>query len=680
MTAYFLGIDIGTQGARVVILDSKGEIIASSERNFGLDEQSREEQSPKMWWEACKACLLQLSNNELYRDACSKIVAVAVTSTSGTVIPLDEANEPLHNAIMYSDKRSAPQGEKCTAIAVKNKVEGFTGFNSSSGLAKMVWFQETYPEKASKINKWIHAADYVTGILSGKWGITDYTNAFKSGYDVNKLEWPDYITTELFIAKERMPEVLPSGSIIGTILPEIAEAVQLPNHIQVITGVTDGCASQIASGAIKPGDWNTTIGTTMVIKGVTTIQILDEQGRIYSHRHPAGYWMPGGASNTGADWVTNEFGHALAYLSNAAAALIPTHHLSYPLRQKGERFPMLAPMATGFEPMGLSLEEKFTANMEGVAYLERYAFELIKQFTNEEINAVYTAGGGSNNEVWLKIRSNVLNLPIVKMKHVSGAVGAAILAASNTYFSSLIEAVEQLTCREKEVFPETELAAQYNKNYQQFIALLTSKGYIKEKQMLKVYLLRHGETTYNADGNRYCGRTDIDLTEKGYAQANLANTLLKDVHFDGVYSSPLKRAKITAAIASGSEVVTDDRLIEVDFGIWEGKTRAEFIAENELLWTNWSADPQIANAGGTGENGADIVERVNDFFKEIQLKHPNGTILVVAHNGINRLYMAYKLGMPLKNYRQLAQENSSITLFELDENDEFTLKKLNAIA
>lgn len=197
--------------------------------------------------------------------------------------------------------------------------------------------------------------------------------------------------------------------------------------------------------------------------------------------------------------------------------------------------------------------------------------------------------------------------------------------------------------------------------------------------MLKVYLLRHGETTYNADGNRYCGRTDIELTEKGMGQANLANTLLKDMELDAVYASPLKRAQITAAIASGQEVVTDERLIEVDFGTWEGKTRAEFIAANAPLWNDWSADPEIAKAGGTGESGKAVVERVDDFFKEVQQKHANGTILVVAHNGVNRLYMAYKLGMPLKNYRQLAQENSSITLFELDEDGEFTLKKLNAI-
>jgi broad specificity phosphatase PhoE len=71
------------------------------------------------------------------------------------------------------------------------------------------------------------------------------------------------------------------------------------------------------------------------------------------------------------------------------------------------------------------------------------------------------------------------------------------------------------------------------------------------------------------------------------------------------------------------------------------------------------------------------VTRVDDFFQEILKKHSNGTILVVAHNAVNRFYMAYKLAMPLKNYRQIVQENSSVTLFSLDATGEFSLLKLN---
>jgi broad specificity phosphatase PhoE len=196
--------------------------------------------------------------------------------------------------------------------------------------------------------------------------------------------------------------------------------------------------------------------------------------------------------------------------------------------------------------------------------------------------------------------------------------------------------------------------------------------------MLKIFLLRHGETAYNADNNRYCGRTDISLTEKGIRQAEEVKRQLEGIEFTGVYSSPLQRAFTTARMASGKEAVKDERLIEADFGGWEGKTREEFIVENEILWLNWMNDPATHRAGGTGETGTEIVKRVDSFFNSLQQTYAEGNIMVVAHNGINRLYMAHKLGMPLKNYRQLVQQNSSITSFTLDKNGTLTLELLNS--
>lgn len=166
--------------------------------------------------------------------------------------------------------------------------------------------------------------------------------------------------------------------------------------------------------------------------------------------------------------------------------------------------------------------------------------------------------------------------------------------------------------------------------------------------MLKVYLLRHGETPWNADNNRYCGRTDIGLTEKGTQQAEAVRHQLEGISWAAVYSSPLQRARITAAIASGQAVKTDERLIEAEFGKWEGKTREEFIAEMPASWTNWNNDPGAFPAGETGETGNEIVTRVDDFFLELLRTVPEGNVLVVAHNGVNRLYLAHKLGMPLK--------------------------------
>ena len=196
--------------------------------------------------------------------------------------------------------------------------------------------------------------------------------------------------------------------------------------------------------------------------------------------------------------------------------------------------------------------------------------------------------------------------------------------------------------------------------------------------MLNVFLLRHGQTAWNEDNNRYCGRTDIPLTEKGLRQAQAVHGQLKDIQFSGVYASPLERAYMTASIASGAAVIKDDRLIEADFGNWERKTKEEFIEEDPLLWNNWMMDPAVHRAGGTGETGMEIVTRVDEFFRELMLWHSAGNVLVAAHNGVNRLYLAYKLGMPLKNYRMLVQDNASVTVFTLSPKGDFTLLHLNS--
>lgn len=196
--------------------------------------------------------------------------------------------------------------------------------------------------------------------------------------------------------------------------------------------------------------------------------------------------------------------------------------------------------------------------------------------------------------------------------------------------------------------------------------------------MLNIYLIRHGETAWNADNNRYCGRTDIPLTEKGLKQADMLRQQLQAITWDGVFSSPLQRAYTTAQIASGTTVVKENRLIEADFGLWEQKTKEEFMAENAKLWEDWMHDPATNRAGGTGETGAEIVSRVDDFFQSLQQKYQSGNFLVAAHNGVNRLFLAHRLGMPLSNYRRFFMENATASMFTLEPDGEFVLRHLNS--
>jgi len=196
--------------------------------------------------------------------------------------------------------------------------------------------------------------------------------------------------------------------------------------------------------------------------------------------------------------------------------------------------------------------------------------------------------------------------------------------------------------------------------------------------MLKIYLVRHGETSYNADGNRYCGITDVELTEKGRRQAGDLASLLKEIPFDAVYSSPLQRARLTAATAvPHASVQVDQRLIELDFGNWEGKTRAEFIEEAPEVWDSWNKDPEKHPAGGCGESAGQLLERLQDFMAELHKNHPSGNVLLVAHNAVNRFLLASMLEVPLRNYRKLVQENSSLTIVGYEETEGYSLLKLN---
>lgn len=476
--AYFLGIDIGTQGARVVMMSANGEIVSQQEEVFPLGDASQQEQSPLQWWDVCHALLQRLTQDAAQTVDLRAVKAGAVTSTSGTVIPIDNKRQPLHNAIMYSDPRSAEEGKWCRSLALQYTPDGYTGFNASSGLSKMVWFARTYPDVSQRIHKWLHAADFITGKLCGRWDVTDFTNALKSGVDLRTGQWPRWIWEQLPVRESWLPVVVAAGEPVGKLLPDVAATTGLPESVVVVAGMTDGCASQIASGAVKLGDWNTTIGTTLVVKGVTREPVADPEGRLYSHRHPEGYWMPGGASNTGADWVTRDFTDGLDGLTIAAGEKIPTGRYAWPLVQKGERFPFIAPQARGFSPEGLDRAELFAANMEGIAYIERYAFELIESLSGEKVSTVYTAGGGSKSETWLKIRTNVLNRPIIRMKHVSGAVGAAILAASRTHFNSVSEATAAMTIVDKKLTPDPELSREYERHYQGFLDILVEKNYI----------------------------------------------------------------------------------------------------------------------------------------------------------------------------------------------------------
>lgn len=470
----FLGVDVGTQGVRIAAVDATGDVLCAHRCDFPMTTETRE-QRPELWWTSLLPLLRALASD--LGDRVQRLVALSVTSTSGTVIPLDADHRPLHAALMYSDDRAEAEAEECRRVSRAAASGPAVPFGTSYGLPKMLWYVRSFPPEAARIASWCHAADYILGRLSGVWGVTDPTNALKTGFDPVANRWPGFVTERLGVPGSWLPQVVASGNVLGPLLSEVAAEIGLPESILVTTGMTDGCSSQVAAGAVAPGQWSTTIGTTLVVKGVTCQPIADPAGGIYNHRHPQGWWMPGGASNTGADWVARDYaGQDLTLLDAAARRLIPTQWISYPLQRAGERFPFVSATARGFESPGLDNDERYAARMEGVAYLERLAYERVERLSSEAVERVSSAGGGSRSETWLTIRSNVLDRPVVRMLHAEGAVGAAIIAASRTAFDGLDAAATAMARVDRIVEPNA-LVTAYEDRYQRFVAELTTRGF-----------------------------------------------------------------------------------------------------------------------------------------------------------------------------------------------------------
>lgn len=153
-----------------------------------------------------------------------------------------------------------------------------------------------------------------------------------------------------------------------------------------------------------------------------------------------------------------------------------------------------------------------------------------------------------------------------------------------------------------------------------------------------IYIVRHGQTDYNVEG-RYAGRIDVPLNDKGIEQANIIKEELKDIQFDKVYCSPLNRAITTAHIISNQDLIIDDRIIERNNGLLEGKLKTEI---NEVIDFN---DPNEKRYDI--ENIMDFRKRIYDFFDEIS--RLDGNILVVTHAGVGIYARCYFEGEPLNN-------------------------------
>ncbi|BAZ41152.1 putative sugar kinase, FGGY family protein [Calothrix sp. NIES-4101] len=422
----YLGIDFGTSGARCAVIDGEAKIQVEGRYPLNMAQES---DLPSCWHKALLALL-----GEIPLDLRREIQAIAINGTSATVMVCDGLGKPLGTPLLYSDARGASLLEQLQKIAPANN----TVLSATSSLVKLLWFSQL--EFFSQAKYFLHQADWLGFLLHGQLGISDYHNALKLGYDVEKLKYPDWLA-QLDIAI-LLPKIVAPGDAIATITPEIAARFHLPPDCLICAGTTDSIAAFFASGATSPGEAVTSLGSTLAVKLLSRHRIENSRYGIYSHRFPdfrklgtqEDLWLVGGASNTGGAVLRHFFTNLeLDNLSREINTERSSKFDYYPLLQPGERFPINdANLQPRLEPRPKNDVEFLHGLLSSIARIEAKGYELLQELGADKLSRVYTAGGGAANDKWTKIRQRYLQVPILSSVNNEAAYGSALLAMWGT--------------------------------------------------------------------------------------------------------------------------------------------------------------------------------------------------------------------------------------------------------
>lgn len=411
----FLGMDFGTSGARAIAIDTSG--IVQFQTSCGYAESLS---LADAWQTALWALLADMPLG--YR---TRLHAIAIDGTSATVLLCDRRGQLLDAPILYNDGRGQTVLERIQEIAPPQHPV----LSATSSLAKLWWWIEQYPHlwQAPPYPQLLHQADWLSFLLHGQLGISDYHNSLKLGYDVGELRYPDWLQHQFFASS--LPQVLTPGTPVATVTSAIATQWELPSDCWVCAGTTDSIAAFLASGAIAPGEAVTSLGSTLVLKLLSATRVDDARYGIYSHRL-GDLWLVGGASNTGGAVLRQFF--TVEELQRLSAEIDPTCESPldyYPLPGVGDRFPINdSQLLPRLSPRPDDPVAFLQGLLESMARIETKAYRLLQELGATPVTQVYTAGGGANNPTWTAIRARQLGIPVVISDPIEAAYGAALLA------------------------------------------------------------------------------------------------------------------------------------------------------------------------------------------------------------------------------------------------------------
>ncbi|MFM7888217.1 MAG: FGGY-family carbohydrate kinase [Pseudanabaena sp.] len=418
---YFLGIDFGTSGVRAIAIDVNSEIVAITRTDYEIRDCGS-------WQNA-----LYVVINSLPQHIKQNIRKIVIDGTSATVLICDRNGKVITPPMIYSDTCKSEILEQVRGIApLQHSV-----CSATSSFAKLISLLRN-EQSRSDFMYFLHQTDWISYLLHGKLGVSDYHNALKLGFDPAVLTYPDWLKDwSLKNPHVILPEAFAPSTSVGLIQEDIATQLGLPLDCDIGVGATDSNAAFLAcvgTGEPEIGTAVTSLGSTMVLKVLSDRAVNNPQYGIYSHRfdHPklGCLWLVGGASNVGGAVLRQFFNdQELQELSDRLNPDLSSPLDYYPLPKIGDRFPINDPhLAPRLEPRPDDPVEFLHGLLESMARIEAQGYKLLQELGASPIQQIYTAGGGAQNQAWTKIRDRYLQILMKKSVHTEAAYGTALLA------------------------------------------------------------------------------------------------------------------------------------------------------------------------------------------------------------------------------------------------------------
>ncbi len=470
MKKYLLGVDIGTTGSKVVLIDEEGRVInnITNEYPINVPEPGWSEQNPCDWWKATiKSIRGVIQKSRIKPDS---ITGIGITGQMHGLVLLDKEKNVLRPCILWNDQRTVKECQyinrrigmgKLIEIGGKPALTSFTA-------GKILWVKKNEPDIYKRIAHLLLPKDYVRYLLTGKMAIDVNDASGTCLFDVKKREWSEDIIGELKIDKAWLPEVYESSEICGSINDEVANLAGLKKGTPVVCGAGDQAAQAIGTGIYKSKGISVTIGTSGVVFVAIDDYKFDKTGRLHTYCHciPGMWHIMGVMLSAGGSlkWFRDTFfKKEMEYaqkknidiydiMSDEAAKIKPgSEGLIFLPYLSGERTPHPDPYARGVF-FGLSLKHTRAhmtrAVIEGVTYGLRDGLELIKEM-GIKFNRIRVSGGGAKSHLWRRIMADVFNIDIVTVNATQGAAyGAALIAGVETGIYKDVDSACRKTIKE----------------------------------------------------------------------------------------------------------------------------------------------------------------------------------------------------------------------------------------